>query len=304
MIYPEHHSSLRFVNDMFVLWTCSGSVRELRYPRECATEIRKFNIDNSKRFLALPILMTYPKKCEPGRSGSGHLAIILYDKQAKRIEYFDPIYTTDTIDNYESRKVLAPLYKKLTCHFDLDIKEYLDPIHLCFRGPDGITKGVQLVQEEEVQIKLVGMNSGFCAMYSLWYIEIRLKYPDVHPAKLIKDIVKRNSPLTNMIYTYTQQAEIIRIQLEQELKKTVDIDLLARIHNKDTFHSVPTDVRSKVLAEFFQCLKRLAMGKRYIVAPPASPNLDIQSLSQYQIANILSSQSRHDQDLSSLSSDY
>ena len=50
-----------------------------------------------------------------------------------------------------------------------------------------------MLQEKEVSQlgieKILGGNIGFCSMYTLWYIDTRLSFPD----KLPKDIVEKIS---------------------------------------------------------------------------------------------------------------
>ena len=98
---------------------------------------------------------------------------------------------------------------------------YLSPIKFCPKD------GPQSLQYDEVN---GDEDVGFCAHWALWYLHLRLEYPDVPPQELIQRAIislqKQGGrrPLHNFIRDYARFFEQFRSRLEASPE---DIEALA-----------------------------------------------------------------------------
>lgn len=270
ILFPEDDRDTRATStrDIFMKWTCRDNRRYLKYPNFFNREIRKFRDDTQKRFLAIPILMAYPSHCK-GEVSPHHLSIALYDKAYKRLEYFDSSFTTcRRTDSYDTTQVVDTLVKLLVYHFGLRIHNVVDPITFCIKSNDGIYRGVQRLQEKELKEIRYGENAGFCSLYTLRFIDYRLKNPDVHGSDIMAAMTKRGR-LTKIIQDYAKKMETIRQLLEKEVRKRVSYDTVQMIHKLP--ENVDNETKIHVMLQFFRCLKEINIKRRIAKAPPSSP---------------------------------
>ena len=136
---------------------------------------KNFTKCSSKRFVVMP----FGYDC----LDSGHANYLLYDKKNKTLERFESYGRID-----DDRTCLNPpkLDKKIRALFEKNlgkdfIKKYYSPGSYL---PD---KNIQTLQENEKEkLEL----SGFCAVWSCFWIDLRLSNPDVDRKDLIKMTLK------------------------------------------------------------------------------------------------------------------
>lgn len=156
-------------------------------------ELWKQCIKSNKRFIIVPlgIEMKY----------GSHANYLIYDNSIKEIERFEPHGGTTPIGfNYNSTQ-LDDLLEKYFVSIDKDIR-YVRPHEF-------IPKiGFQIMEAHEAKTHKIGDPGGFCALWSIWYVDQRLSTPRLSREKLIDDLfsdirLKRMS-YRNLIRNYSR----------------------------------------------------------------------------------------------------
>jgi hypothetical protein len=128
-----------------------------------------------------------------------HANYIVYDLNKNTVERFEPHgSTTPPGLNYDPDlldEILALRFKS----FDEKI-EYYSP-------KDFLPKiGFQMMDMMENKQKRIGDPGGFCALWSIWYIDMRMIYKDLNPKELVNLLIdtikKQNVSVKNMIRNY------------------------------------------------------------------------------------------------------
>ena len=127
-----------------------------------------------------------------------HANYIIYDLINKTVERFEPNGSTTPIGLNYDPDLLDEILESKFKSIDENIK-YLSP-------KDYLPKiGFQMMDIIDKQ-KRIGDPGGFCALWSIWYIDMRMIYKDVPPKKivdiLINSIKKQNISVKNMIRNY------------------------------------------------------------------------------------------------------
>jgi ankyrin repeat protein len=150
------------------------------------------NIINSKyRFFIIPIgIQLYINN-----QYYAHANYLIIDYKLLTVERFEPYGTDAPNDMNYNAKLLDNNLKNLIDSYKLNLKyvgphEYLNKI------------GFQLKEIYESKNDYIGDPNGFCALWSLWWTEIRIKYSNIPIKKLVKML---NKELINKSYK-----EIIR----------------------------------------------------------------------------------------------
>ncbi len=166
-------------------------------------------IKNSK-FIIIPLGIEM-------KEGS-HANYIIYDVEKKIMERFEPHgattppglnYNPDLLDS-----VLITRFKDI----DDDIT-YIKP-------KDFLPKiSFQLLDILETKKKKIGDPGGFCALWAIWYVDMRLTYRDIPSdvlvKKLIKSIKTNNVSVKNMIRNYSVNI----IKLRDDILNSASIDI-------------------------------------------------------------------------------
>jgi hypothetical protein len=94
--------------------------------------------------------------------------------------------------------------------------------------------GFQLLDIFETKKKKIGDPGGFCALWTIWYVDMRLTYPDIPPqalvTKLIKNIRINNISVKNMIRNYA----INVIKNRDEILNSAKLDINNWINDEYT----------------------------------------------------------------------
>lgn len=175
-------------------------------------------IDNikkcKKRFILLPVVI-YWENCKADES---HVNMIIIDKKQKTIERFDSLqlrYTEQHMDTIDK--------------FDMELETLIQNSsleYIYYRPPDFCPSIMfQDLEENDLSkgIKSPALKTdifGYCGIWSLWYAEMRLKYPDLTQSKLITKAIKILKSDKHSLRTFVRSysKEIINIRKEMMTK--------------------------------------------------------------------------------------
>jgi ankyrin repeat protein len=184
------------------------------------SELFDICIKSKARFVIIPLGIEM-------KTGS-HANYLIYDKNVKEIERFEPHGGTTPIGfNYNSQfldDILSDYFKSV----DKDI-QYIRP-------NEYIPKiGFQLMDSQEESRKRIGDPGGFCALWSIWYVDQRLTYymydRKTLVTELFENIKSQGISYRNMIRNYSRQI----IKQRDELLKSVDIDINDWLNDNYTY---------------------------------------------------------------------
>jgi|694.fasta_scaffold128050_2 ankyrin repeat protein len=157
-------------------------------------------INNTKvRFVIIPLGIELKK--------GSHANYLIFDKKTYELERFEPYGSSSPYRfNYDSK-----LLDNILAFKFIEINENIKLI-----SPDKFLPkiGFQYFDVYESKTKKIGDPGGFCALWSLWYTEMRLKYPDVDRKalvnKLLKEIKMSGVSFKNLIRNYSINITKIR----------------------------------------------------------------------------------------------
>jgi ankyrin repeat protein len=184
---------------------------KLYLTKEFHDNFRKCMNNKNKRYVIVPLGIEI-------KEGS-HANYLIYDKITKEIERFEPHgSSTPPGFNYNTN-----LLDKL---LESRIKE-IDPDLIYISPSQYLPKiGFQLLDISESKRKRIGDPGGFCALWAIWYVDMRITYPDIPRKKLVNRLInqikKQNISFKNMIRTYA--SDIINIRDNILNKQKVDIN--------------------------------------------------------------------------------
>lgn len=172
------------------------------------------------------------------KAGS-HANYLVYDLRNKTVERFEPHgSSTPPGLNYDP-KILDELLESRFKAIDEDIKYF---------GPaDYLPKiGFQLMDIFENNKKKIGDPGGFCALWAIWYVDMRLKYKDMNCKDLVEILIKsirtQNVSVKNMIRNYAKNI----IDLRDNILKKAGLDI------NDWLNDMFTDVQINAIIELIQ----------------------------------------------------
>lgn len=173
--------------------------------------VKKCINNSDKRFIIFPVGIEL-------REGS-HANYLIYDKTLNEIERFEPHGATIPIGlNYNGE-----LFDNL---LESKFKNIIPDI-IYIRPENYLPKiGFQLLDITDVKHKHIGDPGGFCALWVIWYTDMRLTYPDLPRNKLVNKLFislrKNNISLKNMIRNYATNILTIRDNIFK--KANIDIN--------------------------------------------------------------------------------
>lgn len=167
-------------------------------------------VKSDARFIIIPLGIEM-------KTGS-HANYLIYDKQIKELERFEPHGGTTPIGfNYNSKQLDDILEQYI---------ESLDPDIRYVRPDEFIPKiGFQIMDSQESRTHRIGDPGGFCALWGVWYVDQRLTYPHYSRDKLIKElfsnIASRGISYRNLIRNYSRNI----VRERDRLLSKVDLDI-------------------------------------------------------------------------------
>lgn len=198
----------------FITWHVNHFyMRELFIPHYYKDVFNKFLKNNNQRFIAFPIILynptsiINPEYTTHALHNFSHLILLVYDKKYKYFERFD---SANNLYEYDSHILDTNIVNTFKNTFNIQIEGINTPWMICRSG------GIQMYQEREIYnstlIPQLGINIGFCSIYTLWYLEQRLIHQNQKPCDIIFNFynilyknIKTKFPITNMIINYTKQ---------------------------------------------------------------------------------------------------
>jgi ankyrin repeat protein len=160
----------------------------------------------------------------PNANGT-HANILIYDKKKNILERFEPFGPNEMIDEAELNNYIEKLAKKI---FNKDVK-FISP--KLFMNE---TKFQLVSSDSDPDNKKTGDPIGYCMAWCFWYLELRLKNPNVPSEDLVKDAF--NNILNKQESTSNQVLDYIR-NYSQELDKMKNEFLKECKISKDKYYS-------------------------------------------------------------------
>lgn len=238
-----------YFSDIFINWYCNEfTIRSLDIPDFYNYRVEKF-LNSNERFLAFPLVLHHTDNCYNTQRelNYSHMNIIIYDKKKKSIERFDPINSRD-YDSSILDLVIFNVFKNNKILKKLKILHYYTPIKICKKFT------IQIKQENEINYyeKKLGENIGFCNYWSLWYLNTRLKYPEIPPENYYMVFnttqeLNTNSRkiLTNFIINYLKNI----INIKENIDNQINNKYRKEITNK--FENISENKRKEIINETF-----------------------------------------------------
>lgn len=160
-------------------------------------------------------------------SNGNHSNSLFYDIENNIMERFEPHgsgYPTNF--NYNPTLLDEILHKKIT-HILSDI--YGKNIKIKYYRPiDYLPKiGFQTVEVTEMNInKNIGDPNGFCTLWTIWYLDYRLKYIFKHPGKMVKKLINEikinNYSFRTIIRNYSKKITDLRDSYLSKIDRNVN----------------------------------------------------------------------------------
>ena len=191
----ENNSTTEYLN-FEIVWV----YQKLFFPIEFDEKIKKCISKENIKFIVVPIGIEL--------SNGSHANYIIYDLIKKEVERFEPNgsynphkfnYNPDLLDILLEKK-----FKKINNKINyIRPKDYLPKV------------GFQLLDAmENRKFKRIGDPGGFCAAWTVWYVDMRLSNQNVSRDQLIKEIIKKikrfNYSFKNIIRNYTSKITNLR----------------------------------------------------------------------------------------------
>ena len=113
------------------------------------------------------------------REGS-HANYLIYDDKLKEIERFEPHGKDHPYKfNYNPSLLDSILTSRMKHNFNI---KYIKPDQYLPKI------GFQVYDSAEIDCRKIGDPKGFCALWSIWYTDMRLSYPDIPRDILVNKI--------------------------------------------------------------------------------------------------------------------
>jgi hypothetical protein len=156
------------------------------------------------RFVVVPVYLI---------GGSArHFNYLIIDKTQKTVERFEP-YGHVADDKTFKESEFDSKFESSATHAGYT---YIKASQFCPK------LGVQTREELQGAYKQVGDPIGFCAFWSLWYVDRRLKYPNLAPSELMKKLTKQLGNITNLKQFIRNFAQFIDNEKRRIVQKTRD----------------------------------------------------------------------------------
>ena len=169
-------------------------------------------LDNSKiRFIIIPLGIEL-------KEGS-HANYLIFDKKINQMERFEPYGSHSPYKFNYNQELLDSVLAFRFSEIFKDIK-YIPPTQYLPKI------SFQYFEAMESKTQKIGDPSGFCAIWSIWYTDQRLTYPDINRASLVKKLLKeikiRNFPFKNIVRNYSANITNIRDKIFEKIKITIN----------------------------------------------------------------------------------
>jgi ankyrin repeat protein len=170
-------------------------------------------IDNitkiKKRFIIVPLTIEI--------SAGSHSNYLILDNKLKEIERFEPHGATANFDSISNIDLMDEILKT---KFNSIHYKYIKPIEYL------PMIGFQLLDMREQKASQIGDPNGFCAVWSIWYTDMRLTYPDIPRKKIVKNLIRtiseNNLYFRNVIRNYSYNIIELRDKILAKSKMSIN----------------------------------------------------------------------------------
>jgi ankyrin repeat protein len=156
-----------------------------------------------------------------------HAGYLIYDKSTNEIERFEPHGKMSPTGLNYNANLLDSLLKSKIENIDVDIK-YFSPSSFLPKI------GFQIFDINDNKNKKIGDPDGFCALWAIWYTDMRLLYKDFSRKKLVKLLISisKNNKISfkNMIRNYSKNI----VDIRDSIFKNFDFDINDWLNDKLT----------------------------------------------------------------------
>ena len=203
-------------------------------------KLYEFIINCKKRFFAIPLSIEYP-------DSGPHFNILVGDTKNKTIERFEPYG--------------AFIDDKVHASLDKNFKKFLQDRKLSYsyKNPDDFCPATAFQNKEEKNISKkkasVRKNDyrGYCGMWSVWFIEMKLKNPNKSSKILLESSLKKMKGENYRKFIRNYKNHIIEIRKEILREGGVDCrgTVLGMSPDYFTFKKCAKEFMDKKLDDFF-----------------------------------------------------
>lgn len=171
-------------------------------------------------------------------SNGYHSNSLIYDIQNHIMERFEPHGSNyPTNFNYNPELLDEILYKKIS---NIIRSIYQEDISIKYYQPKNYMPkiGFQIFDNAEVHLnKNIGDPNGFCTLWTIWYMDYRMMYSDIHPSKLIKKLIKEirisNIYFRTIIRNYSKIITDLRDRYLSKINRNINDYLNNRLSQKE-----------------------------------------------------------------------
>jgi ankyrin repeat protein len=147
-----------------------------------------------------------------------HANYLIYDGEKKEVERFEPHGFTTPPGMYYNPNLLDEILENRFKNIDENIK-YIRPKEFLPKV------GFQLIDVTEGNKKKIGDPEGFCALWCIWYVDMRLTYREFTRKQIVDGLMKtiraKNVSFRNMIRNYAK----VVIEIRDEIFKQSHMDI-------------------------------------------------------------------------------
>lgn len=148
-----------------------------------------------------------------------HSNYIVYDKKINEIERFEPVGDNTPYNFDYLPKLLDNKLEKLFSNI-LNSVKYVKPSDFLPKA------GFQQFSSNDINRSKIGDPDGFCALWSVWYVDYRITYADVDRQKLVKKMIKsirsQNISFKNLIRNYSNDIVTMRDKVLSNSNLTIN----------------------------------------------------------------------------------
>lgn len=171
-------------------------------------------------------------------SNGSHTNGLFYDIESKVMERFEPHGSSYPNQfNYNPKLLDDILQKRMTNILSLI---YKTSVTITYLKPSNYTPkiGFQMFENTEISVnKNIGDPNGFCTLWTVWYLDYRLKYHNVHPQKIIKKLLSgikfNNKSYRDTIRDYSKLVTDLRDTYLATINRNINDYLNNRIQKTD-----------------------------------------------------------------------
>ena len=178
-------------------------------------------------------------------STGSHANMLIIDKTLKRIERFEPNGKNNPRGLYYNPDLLDLLLMKKFSELDyMNDYAYFKPIEYL------PTIGFQILEtSEEERCNKIGDPNGFCAVWCVWWVEQKIKNPDVESKILVEELIKQikfsNKSFKKLIRNYSMNIVLLRDEYLNKYNINID-DIINNNYEIDVINNIEKNVLEKI----------------------------------------------------------